>query len=255
MSPSTGRRGAAAAAAAVLLGGLCLAGCTGVTASKKVTPPVTGGTAAGGTAADSPVPRGTVPAGRAAVDSFLAELQPGTAAPFEAQYLTTGRTSRKIVYAVRPPGELMFQDTGLLSGRGREIVVNGSGEYLCVTPGHRRWTCQRLDRASAAAQHKTFDVYTPAHWAAFLKAYVPAAGAKVTTFTTSAHVAGMTCLDFSPPGTHGIDVVCVAAPGVLGLVTFHATGFMIESLDPSPPASLFGLPPGAKLTGRTTGQK
>ena len=87
MSPSTGHRGAAAAAAAVLLGGLCLAGCTGVTASKKVTPTVTGGTAAGGTAADSPVPRGTGPAGRAAVDSFLAELQPGTAAPFEAQYL------------------------------------------------------------------------------------------------------------------------------------------------------------------------
>jgi hypothetical protein len=198
---------------------------------------------------------GGAAAGRAAVDSFIAELQPGTAAPFEAQYVTTGSTARKIVYAVRPPGELMFQDTALVSGRGRQIVVNGSGEYLCLSPGHARWTCRQLDRASAAAQNETFGVYTPAHWAAFLKAYVPAPGARVTTFTTSANLPGMNCLDFSPPGTRGIDVVCVAAPGILGLVTFHATAFMIESFDPSPPASLFGLPPGAKVTGLNTGQK
>lgn len=43
-------------------------------------------------------------------------------------------------------------------------------------------------------------------------------------------------------------MVCIAAPGVLGMVTFHAISFFIESYDPSPPASLFRLPPGAKIT-------
>jgi hypothetical protein len=40
----------------------------------------------------------------------------------------------------------------------------------------------------------------------------------------------------------------VATPGVLGMVTFHAISFIIESYDSSPPAALFRLPPGAKIT-------
>ena len=142
----------------------------------------------------------------------------------------------------------LFQDTGLLSGKGRRIVINGSGAYLCRSPGHSRWTCQRLDTAAVAAQEKSLAVYTPAYWAAFLKSYVPPTGSTVATFTTSLNVTGMNCLDFSPPGTHGINVVCTAAPGILGLVTYHGITFMINSFDPSPPASLFVLPPGAKVT-------
>jgi hypothetical protein len=254
MSPTTGQRGPAAAlAGAVLLGGVCLAGCTGATTSKKPAPTVTGSMTAGGTGVDNLMPRGTAPAGtvagstltgKAALDSFIAGLRPGAATSFEAEYIKAGR---KIVYAVRPPGDLLFRDTALVRGKGRQIVVNGSGEYLCRSPGHARWACQKLDQASAAVRNKVFAIYTAAHWAAFLEAYAPAAGANSATFTTSLNVAGMRCLDFSPPGTHGIDVVCTVAPGVLGLVTYHTTSFMMESFDPSPPASLFMLPPGAKI--------
>jgi len=248
MSLVTSHRGATVAGA-ILLTGICLAGCTGVTAAKKLTPAAASGSATAGRA---------LPSGKALVDSFAARLQSGAGTPFEADYFTAGRASTRIVYAVRPPGELLFKVTPLGKGKPRtQIVVNQSGEYRCVQrgTGHVRWTCRQLSKASAAVQHKAFDVYTAAHWAAFLKTFVPAAGAKVTTFTTSLNVAGLHCLDFSPPGTSGVDVICAAAPGVLGLVTFHVTSFMIESLDSSPPASLFQLPPGAKVTRLKAGRK
>jgi hypothetical protein len=268
MRQSTGRRGTAAVAAAITLSGACLAGCTGGTVAGKPAATVTAGAAAGSltprrTAPLGAVTRATVAAGPAAgqalIGSFIAKLRPGTATPFEVQYVTAGRTSRKIVYAVRPPGELMFRDTALVSGNGIQIVANGSGEYLCQSPGHTRWACQKLDQAGAAVQNKIFDAYSAAYWATFLRAFASAPGFAryhVSTFTTmttlprraSAGVAGPNCLDFSPLGTQGIDVVCVAAPGVLGMVTFHAISFIIESYDSSPPAALFRPPPGAKIT-------
>jgi hypothetical protein len=252
MSPTTGRRDTTAArAGAILLSGVCLAGCTGVTAANQL-PRL----AASGKATTGHAPAG----GKAVVDEFAAQLRPRAVRSFEVKYAVGGSAPREIVYAVRPPGELVFRDTGLVSGKGRQIVVNGSVEYLCRSPGHARWTCQQLDRASAAAQAKTFGIYTAAYWAEFLRAFALTPGFAryhVSTFRTmrgSAHVvralanpAGWHCLDFSPPGTHGIDVVCAVAPGILGLVTYHATSFMIESYDPSPPASLFVLPPEAKV--------
>jgi hypothetical protein len=249
MSQATGYRAAAVIAGAVLLGGVCLAGCTGVT-DGTLTHAVASGKATIGHPAG----------GQAVIDSFTAKLQPRAATSFEVKYTTAGRTPREIVYAVRLPGELMFQDT-TVNGRGRRIVVNGSADYLCRSPGHARWSCQKLDKAGAAAQNKIFGVYTAAHWLAFLKSFTHTPGfAKyhVTTFTTmgepaqtgraSAHPVGWKCLDFSPPGTHGIAVICAIAPGILGLVTYHTTTFMFESFDPSPPASLFRLPPGVTIS-------
>ena len=267
MRHSIGRRGAVGVAAAIMLSGVCLAGCTGGTVAGRPAPTVTGG-AAGGLAPRRTAPLGAVAratvavgpaAGHALIGSFIAKLRPGTATPFEARYVTAGRTSRKIVYAVRPPGELMFQDTALLSGNGIQIVANGSGEYLCRSPGRTRWACQQLDQASATVQNKIFDVYSAAYWATFLRAFAREPGFAryhVSTFMTmttppgrtSASVAGPNCLDFSPPGTQGINVVCIATPGVLGMVTFHAISFIIESYDSSPSASLFRLPPGATVT-------
>lgn len=256
MSQVTRYRDAAAVTGAILLGGICLAGCTGVTTVGKPAHPAPSTTAR------------RVSGGAAVVGSFVAAMRHGAPRSFEVRYLTAGRTSRKIVYAVRPPGGLLFQDTALLTGRGREIVVNDSGAYLCRSPGHARWTCQQLDKASAATQNKSFGVYTVAYWAAFLRAFAHAPGFAryhVTAFTTMraatpavrppSGAGGRNCLDFSPPGTHGIDVICTAGPGILGLVTYHATTFLLESFDPSPPASLFGLPPGATVTRLKPGQQ
>jgi hypothetical protein len=277
MSSISGSRGAAAAlAGAILLGGLCQAGCTGVSPARK--PAHRGGTAASGTAVRVLVPpgngpRGTAPGvmmaagttdGKALIRSFIARLQPGAPTSFEAEYLPAGRTARKIVYAVGRSGELLFQDTALLSGRGRQLVLTASGDYLCRSPGHARWACQQLDQASAAAQRKAFAVYTAPHWAAYLKTVAFAAGARAATFRSAnmprigkaAPDDGTNCIDVRPAGAVGFNVICAAAPGVLGSVVLCTgrTSFLLESYEPAPPASLFRLPPGATVTRLTAGQ-
>lgn len=254
MSLVAGHRGTCAVAVAILLSSSCLVGCTGGTAARKLTHAVASGKATAGHA---------VTGGKAVIDSFTAKLQSGAAMSFEAKYFAgVGRKPAEIVYAIRPPDGLVFEDIAMPGGKegpGTQIVVNGSGEYLCTRRGgHARWACRQLGKASAAVHNTTFGIYTVAHWVAFLKAFALAPGFAryhISTFTTMGGripalrtpATGWNCLDFSPPGTHGIDVICAAGPGILGLVMYHATTIMIESYTPSPPASLFALPPGAKI--------
>jgi len=247
-------------AAAVALGGLFLAGCTGGTAAGKPADPVASGTAGIGHA---------VAGGEAVIDSFTATLQPRAARSFEAEYNNAGRGAPGVVYAVRPPDGLLFKVIPLARGKSRfQVVMNGSGEYSCTSPGTgpARWTCRQMSKAVVAAQNRVVTLYGAARWAAFLKAFARAPGFAryhVHTFITMGHPipgvrrspvgTGWRCLDFSPPGTQGIDVICTAAPGILGLVTYRAISFIMGSYTTSPSASLFDLPPGAKIIKLETG--
>jgi outer membrane murein-binding lipoprotein Lpp len=234
MSLITGRRGTVVAAA-VLAGCLALAGCGVVNEVNKI-----GHTVAGN---------------KTTIDAFTAKLQSGEATAFEAKYATTGSAPATIVYAVQPPAGLLFKSSSTGGGNGTEIVVNGSGEYVCSPPGsgHTRWTCQKLGKASATVQNQIFSFYTPAHWVAFLKTFALAAGFagdKVSTSTRTVNGFSMSCVDFRAAGVHGVSAICTTSRGILGYVKVagDSTRFQIKSYTTSPPASLFQLPPGAKIT-------
>jgi hypothetical protein len=202
--------------------------------------------------------------GRQKDDRLVHRRTASPAAPFEAEYLSSGgNAAGMIVYAVRPPDGLVVKVNPLGSAKHTEIVVNGAVEYRCTSPGTgpARWTCQQLDKASAAAQNRIFAIYTAAHWASYLKAVALAAGAEVAAHTMPAAGPGMTgegardgrmnCIDFRPAGATGFSGICAAAPGVVGSVILCTgpTSFLLESYDPAPPATLFQVPPGARITG------
>jgi outer membrane murein-binding lipoprotein Lpp len=239
MSPFTGHRGTAAAVAgAVMVSSLLLAGCGVVNEVNKISH--------------------TVASNKSTIDAFTAKLQSGEAAAFEAKYVTTGSTPATIVYAVQPPKGLLFKDSSANGGNGlpgTQIVVNGSGEYACSPPGsgHARWTCQKLGKASATVQNQIFGLYTPSHWVAFLKTFALAAGFagdKVSTSAMTVNGFSMSCVDFRASGIPGTSTICTTAQGILGYVKVagDSTSFQIKSYTTSPRASLFRLPPGAKVT-------
>jgi hypothetical protein len=272
MRPITGQRGTAAAlVAALLTGGLVLAGCAAGHAARKIPHSAAVNQAVAGNRLAASTP---VAAGKGTVGAFIAKLQARAVTPFEATYLSFGKVPADIVYAVRPPDGLLFRDNTVVAGKTRhtQIVVNGSGEYRCVQrgTGHAQWTCRQLGRASAAAQNKTFAVYTAAHWAAYLKTVALAAGAKVTTVTQPANTVPMIgraardkemdCLGFRPAGAPagfaGLRSICAAAPGILGSVFgCSGPGIVLHWYITSPPASLFQLPPGARVIGLKGGQQ
>jgi len=193
---------------------------------------------------------------KATIDSFTTKIQSGEASPFEATYTTTGSAPATIVYAVDPPTGLAFTDTPAGSSTSsQDIIVNASGEYACAPPSESSSTatCQKLGTATAAAENKIFDLYTPAHWVSFLKDFSLAAGLAgdhVTSSTMSVDGFTMTCVDFVAPGVAGTSTICTTAQGILGYVKVasDATSFEITNYSASPPASLFQLPPGATVT-------
>jgi hypothetical protein len=60
----------------------------------------------------------------------------------------------------------------------------------------------------------------------------------------------MQCVDFEASGIPGKSRICTTAQHLLGYVDVatEPTAFEIVSYSPSPPASLFQLPAGAKIT-------
>jgi hypothetical protein len=243
------RRAVRALAAALLLSGLGLTGCGVVSAVNKV--------------------KTDVASNKAVIDQFTNSLKSGAAKPFEATYVTTGSSPTKIVYAVRQPNGLLFRETASGSGGSEasnaDIIVNSSGEYSCSpssagsgSGSGSGGTCRKLGKGDAAARNQILDFYTPSHWVAFLRDFSVAAGFagdKVTTSSLTVNGFRMKCVDFRAAGVAGTSKICTTAQGILGYVRVASdtTSFEITSYSASPSASLFKLPPGAKVTAPNQG--
>jgi hypothetical protein len=249
MTPGNGRivsapghhRAAAVVAGAMLVSSLGLSGC-GIGHVVKAVNRV----------------RHDVAANKATVEEFTSSMKSGEATPFEATYVTTGKSPAKVVYAVQPPQNLAFTDTPPGSGASNlDIVVNKSGEYSCSPPATAgsasRWTCQKLGNASAATHNRIFDLYTPAHWITFLRGFSLAAGFAGDSVRSS-HLTkngfSMNCLVFRAAGVRGVSRICTTSQGILGYVAIASdpTRFEITSYSASPSVALFRLPPGARIT-------
>ena len=203
---------------------------------------------------------------KSTIDAFSNKVKSGEAVPFQATYVTTGSAPATIVYAVKPPNGLLFEDTpsntttsGSSGVNGLEVVVNPSGEYACTPPGSssKNWTCQKLDPATATTENKILDFYTPSHWITFLRDFSLAAGFagdKITSSTMSVDGFNMSCVDFQASGVPGTSTICTTSQGILGYVKVagDSTSFEIKSFTSSPSGGQFQLPPGAKVT---TGNK
>lgn len=247
----SGRRAASAVAAALMLTGPGLTGCGVVKAVKQVSDDVA--------------------SNKATVDAFTGRLKSGEATTFEARYVTTGSSPTTVLYAVQPPDDLVFTDSpspggGTNDGLQVHLVVNSSGAYSCTRPaasGHRSrppWSCQKLGTASAATRNKILGVYSPAHWVAFLRGFALAAGFagdKVTTSSLTVNGFGMQCVDFRAAGVAGTSTICTTAQDILGYVKVASdpTSFQIKAYSAAPPAALFKLPAGAKVTTAQHGAK
>lgn len=220
----------------VLVGGLGLSGCSVV---KKISTVVH-----------------AVHGNKATINTFSAKLS-AQPSDFEVKYTTTGAAPASIVYALdQASGGLMFTDTPSgSSGPSVDIIVNSSGEYAC-TPGSSSTaadSCERLPPEDKANEAQLFEIYTPAHWVTFLKDFSIAAGFagdKVTSSTMTVNGFALSCVDFNASGVPGTSTICSTAQGLLGYVQVasDATSFEITSYSSSPAASLFELPPGAKVT-------
>jgi hypothetical protein len=232
-----GRRRTAGLVAVVLaLSGIGLAGCGVVSAARKVT--------------------NAVESNKTAIDAFTSTMKSGGTATFEATYVTTGSSPETVTYAVKPPKGLAFKAAPTGGGSGAvDLVVNSLGEYACskAAGSGSGWSCQKLGTANAAAQNKIFDFYTPAHWITFLQDFSLAAGLAgdaVTSSTMTVNGFSMRCVDFRASGVPGTSTICTTAQGILGYVKVASdpTSFEIKAYTTAPPAAVFELPRGAKVT-------
>lgn len=202
-------------------------------------------------------------ANQAVIDQFTTTLKAGQQPQFEANYVTTGSGPSRVVYAVRPPGSLLF--SAAQSGSGSplntaRVIINPSGAYACARAPGAGWVCDKLAKNSAAAQKKLLDFYTPAHWVAFLTELALTAGFagdKISRSTMTVNGFTMQCVDLRATGVAGTSKICTTAQHLLGYVQVASvsTGFEIKSYSGSPPAALFDLPAGAKITKARTGTK
>jgi outer membrane murein-binding lipoprotein Lpp len=242
MTAVAGRRITGVVLVALVTSGLCLTGCSVVKAVSKIAHDVEGN--------------------KATIDAFTSKINNNSAVPFEAVYVTTGSAPATILYAVQPPKGLAFTDTpsGTTRSSGGEInsfdvVVNNQGEFACTPPnagGSSTWQCQKLSGDNAAAENKVFDFYTPSHWVTFLRDFSLAAGLagdQVSSSSMTLNGFSMSCVDLVASGVPGKSTICTTSQGILGYVKVagDSTSFEIERYSSSPTASLFQLPPGAKI--------
>jgi len=237
------RRAAGLAAVGLLVSAIGLSGCAVIKTVKKV-------------AHD-------VKANKATMDTFTSKIKSSEGTTFEATYVTTGTSPRKVVYAVAPPKGLSFTDSpaeGPNAGvPSIDIIVNSTGEYSCTPPAAGAsgvWACTSLPAEDAASQNAIFAFYTPSHWVTFLQGFSLAAGfagESVTSSTMTVNGFDMSCVNFQATGDAEKSTICTTAQGILGYVKVEgdATSFEIQSYSASPAASLFELPPGAKVTAAT----
>ncbi|HEY1652840.1 MAG TPA: hypothetical protein VGG09_13225 [Acidimicrobiales bacterium] len=191
---------------------------------------------------------------KAIIDGFNSRLS-NAPTTFEAVYTTTGSAPATVTYAAQVPKDVAFTLTptgGAAETTPAHLVQNASGEYACdQTSG--QWSCDKIDGIAASSQNALIDFYTRAHWTKFLSGFALAAGLagdKVSTSTMSLNGFSMNCIDLTAPGVSGKSTVCTTSQGVLGYVGVagDSTNFEITKYSSSPPASLFQLPAGAKIT-------
>jgi hypothetical protein len=133
------------------------------------------------------------------------------------------------------------------------LISNSSGFFLCSKSSpSAALSCQKLGTAEASNQQEVLGFYTPAHWITFLRDFSLAAGFagdKVTSSTMSLNGFAMKCVVFRASGVPGTSTICSTSQGLLGYVKVatETTSFEITKYSTSPPASLFVLPPGAKV--------
>ena len=235
--PSIGRfprrRAGTAAVAVVALGAVVLSGCGAISAAKKIEHDVRGN--------------------KATIDAFTGKIQSAAATPFVATYATTGSSPATVVYAVDPPKNLAFTDTPSSGGTGVHFIANSSGDFVCTPTASAGTSCQKLAAGSASTERDLIDLYTPAHWVAFLQDFSLAAGIagdQVTSSSMTVNGFALQCVNFATPGQSGTSTICTTAQGILGYVKVadDSTSFEITNYSASPPASLFVPPPGATIT-------
>ncbi|HEY1829159.1 MAG TPA: hypothetical protein VGG38_02830 [Acidimicrobiales bacterium] len=187
------------------------------------------------------------------VDNFNSKLNTAPTT-FEAVYTTTGSNPATVTYAAQLPKDVAFTVTSTGSGSTAPVhlVQNASGEYAC-DQSSGTWSCDKIDGIAASTQNALIDFYTPGHWVRFLSGFALAAGFagdQVSTSTMSLNGFSMNCIDLVTPGTSGKSTICSTSQGVLGFVQTvgDSTSFEITKFSSSPAASLFELPPGAKIT-------
>ena len=164
-----------------------------------------------------------------AVDTFASTLQSGTAAPFEATYVTTGSAPATVVYAVQPPTGVAFDDTpsgGTGDTTPVHIVVNSSGEFACsATVRHRERVEPPVDLREVGhggCGHGEQDLRL-LHAGPLdrvpqgLLLAAGLAGDKVSSSTMTVNGFAMNCVDLVAPGVAGTSTICTTAQGILGL--------------------------------------
>jgi hypothetical protein len=191
---------------------------------------------------------------RAIVNGFTQGLKNAKATPFEATYVTTGNSPVTVTYAVRPPHDISFQETGRGSGNSDiDLINNSSGGYSCTkASGASQWQCRGLGKTKAVAQNALVGIYTPSHWVGFLSGFSVVAGLagdKVSTSSMSVNGFSLSCLDFVAKGTKGTSKICTTSQNILGYVKVASqpTSFEIKSYTASPAASAFEVPAGAQI--------
>jgi hypothetical protein len=192
---------------------------------------------------------------RSTLDGFAKSLSTNAPSAFVVTYTTSGHSPATIRYAVRPPNQLAFSETPSRQAgsqaKGLHLIANPTGEYSC-SGSTTRPSCQKLGTARAADLNGLVDIYTPAHYAALLKGVAVAAGlagAHVGTSLKTVNGFALRCVFYQNPAG-GRTTLCVTKAGVLGYTKLGSdpTTLRITSYSASPPASLFTLPPGARLT-------
>lgn len=238
--PAIFRRGRRPAAALAVAAIVAVSGCAAVNAVNKI--------------------KNAVQGNEAIIDTFTSRMAATSGMAYEATYTATGTSPGTVTYAVKPPKLLAFSLVPAVSssigGLGRtDIVATASGAYSCAlvpAPGSG-WTCRKLGAAAAATKNKIVSFYTPSHWVTFLQDFSVAAGFagdKITQSTKTVNGIRLDCIGFRA-GVPGTSTLCTTSKGILGYVNVvtSAASFEIKSYSLSPPASLFALPRGAKVTG------
>ena len=198
--------------------------------------------------------RHTVQGNRATIKAFTDGLKNTEALPFQVTYVTTGDTPTTVTYAVQPPRNISFAETGTGTGTSAtRLISNSSGQYSCSqTSQGAQWSCEKLGKASAVAQKELFAIYIPDHWVTFLHVIAFGAGLagdKVTTSSKTVNGFAMSCVDLFVK-KEGTSTICTTKQNILGYVKVASqpASFQIKSYTSAPPASAFHLPPGATIT-------